>query len=200
MPDRISALPVVDGLRLDPARRALLRPGEAVADPAGRTHRLPRFFFRVDAWDQAKGLAVTEHFTLAELIKVDCREAAPLWRQFPHYIPCAVLILARYLEAFRQRVGTYVCVCANGGYRSPAHGLNGSPGPHNWGTAADICRVGDTFLDREAEIARYGALFAALAPEAHVAKPGTGPGETFDHLHVDLGYVTAVTAACDEAP
>ena len=90
-------LPIIDGLLLSDELRALLRPGESIADGWGRVHRLPRFFYRVESWEQAKGTKLTAHFTLAELMSVDCREAETLFRSFPHHVPCAVSVLARYL-------------------------------------------------------------------------------------------------------
>ena len=58
---------------------------------------------------------------------------------------------------------------ANGGYRSPAHRLNDSS-PHCWGTAADIYRVGDTYLDDEKSIPRYRDLAESLGPQVCVRR------------------------------
>ena len=85
---------------------------------------------------------LTPNFGLWEFIDVDVREAEPL-RRFPRYVPCAVTLLARALERFRDHVGTFVHVAANGGYRSPAHALTAHASPHCWGTAANIYRIGD---------------------------------------------------------
>ena len=112
-------LPVVDGLKLPAELRALLRPDEAMADRAGRSHRLPRFFYEIRSWSQAKELALTPHVRLSELLVVDCREAPRLLDEFPHFVPCAVALLGRVLEDFRGRAGAPVHVAANGGYRSP---------------------------------------------------------------------------------
>ena len=128
-------LPVIDGLRLPEDLRVLLRPDELVPDRSGRTHRLPRFFYEVRSWSQAKELSLTTHVRLSELLIVDSREAARLLEEFPHYVPCAVTLLARVLEDFRVRVGASVYIAANGGYRSPAHRFSATLGPHNWGTA-----------------------------------------------------------------
>ena len=98
----IETLEVVDGLSLPEEYRKLLRPDEAIADAQTRTLRLPRFFYRVASWEQAREMKLTPHFTLAELMAVDCREAPLLLRTFPHYVPCAVSVLARYLEEFRH--------------------------------------------------------------------------------------------------
>ena len=194
------ALRIVDGRTLDSARRALLRPGEVVADALGRQHTLPRFFYEIESWAQAKATPLAPHFTLAELITVDCREAPVLLEEFPHYVPCAVSILARYLEAFRQRVDAPVFIAANGGYRSPAHTFCQPPDPHAWATAANIYRVGDHWLDDREAIEKYARLAEAVAPEFFAKPFGSGPDETDDHLHLDLGYVTFVPRDSDEAP
>jgi hypothetical protein len=192
-------LPPVDGLQLSPELRALLRPDEPVPDRFGRTHRLPRFFYEVRSWSQAKELALTPHLRLSELLLVDCREAPRLLEEFPHYVPCAIGLLARLVEDFRQRAGGPVYVAANGGYRSPAHQLSRPTNAHNWGTAADIYRVGDTWLNTPAAIEKYGALARDLGPEIQALPYGHQPGETDDHLHIDLGYAHVVPASCDES-
>jgi hypothetical protein len=134
---------------------------------------------------------LTPHFALAELMMVDCNESEGLLRHPPHYVPLAVGVLARYLEDFREKAGDEkVYISANGGYRSPAHRLTKAPGVHNWGTAADIYRVGDCYLDDRESIERYGQIFATLGAEVYVAPYGIGEGETDDHLHVDIGYVS----------
>jgi hypothetical protein len=153
------------------------------------THRLPRFFYAIESWQHAKETQLTTHFTLSELITVDCREADLLLHHFPHYVPCAVTVLARYLEDFRQQVDAPVCVAVNGGYRSPAHRLADRPGPHLWATAANIYRVGDTWLDSQKAIERYARIAESLGPEVYVRPYGPAPGETDDHLHFDLGYL-----------
>ncbi len=191
-------LPVVDGLRLAPEVRALLRPDEPVQDRFGRTHRLPRFFYEVRSWSQAKELALTPHLRLSELLTVDCHEAPRLLEDFPHYVPCAICLLARLVEDFRQRAGASVYVAANGGYRSPAHQLSNPPNTHNWGTAADIFRVGDTWLNTPASIEKYGALARELGMEIRALPYGHQPGETDDHLHLDLGYAHVIPGSCDE--
>src|SRR4030095_4059735 len=112
--------PIV-GLTLSAKYRALLRPGEAESDSAGNVHRLPRFFYEIGSWQDAHAIRLTPHFTLAELMLVDCREAEPLLRHFPHYVPCAVILLAAFLEDFRREVGAPVFISANGGYSAPAH-------------------------------------------------------------------------------
>jgi hypothetical protein len=188
-------LRAVDGLTLSAEYRAALRPGEAVTDENGKLHHLPRFFFEVPTWEHAHSLRVATHFSLSELITVDSREAELLLRTFPHYVPCAILALARYLEDFRRQVDAPVFVSANGGYRSPSHGVNRGPSLHNWGTAADIYRVGDTYLNDEKSITRYGEIAASLGDEVHVRVFREGD----DHLQVDLGYLTLVPRECSES-
>ena len=192
-------LPVVDGWRLSAELRALLRPDEAATDRLGHTHRLPRFFYEVRSWSQAKELALTPHVRLSELLVVDCREAPRLLEEFPHYVPCAVSLLARTLEEFRAKVGAPIFIAANGGYRSPAHRFSSVGGPHQWAVAADIYRIGDTLLNHRAAIEKYAALARELAPEINVLPYGHQPGETDDHLHLDLGYAHLIPGGCDEA-
>jgi hypothetical protein len=189
-------LRAVDGLGLSPEHRVALRPGEAVTGANGKRHHLPRFFFEVPSWEEAHSLRVASHFALSELITVDSREAELLLRTFPHYVPCAILALARYLEDFRRQVDAPVFVSANGGYRSPSHRINrGVVSLHSWGTAADIYRVGDTYLNDEKSITRYGEIAASLGAEVNVRSYREGD----DHLQVDLGYLTLVPRECSES-
>lgn len=183
-------MPVVDGRTLPKEVRDLLRPGETVAAQDGCLHVLPRFFYAVASWEAARQIRLTAHFTLAELISVDCREAPLLLQSFPHFVPCAVSVLARYLEELRARVEAPVMVAVNGGYRSPAHRGAGPLGPHAWGVAANIYRIGDTWLDGERSIERYGKVAAGIGQEVSVKPFGHGHGETDDHLHVDLGFLS----------
>jgi hypothetical protein len=190
-----SVLKGVDGLQLDPQRRALFRPGEPIQGQDGIVHHLPRFFFEVPTWPAAREMRISAHFKLAEVMTVDCREAELLLKQFPHYVPCAILVLARYLESFRAEVNAPVFISANGGYRSPAHRLSSATSRHHWGTAADIYRVGDTYLDDERAIERYRQIATDLGQEIMVRPYTAGD----DHLHLDLGFVTLVPADCSEA-
>lgn len=188
-------LRAVDGLSLSAEHRAALRPGEAVTAEDGTLHHLPRFFFEVPSWEEAHSLPIAAHFALSELITVDSHEADLLLRTFPHYVPCAILALARYLEDFRREVNAPVFVSANGGYRSPAHRANRGVSLHNWGTAADIYRVGDTYLNDEKTIARYAGIAGSLGAEVFVRPYKDGD----DHLQVDLGYLTLVPRECSES-
>ncbi len=192
-------LPLVDGRTLPEEHRALLRPGELITDGWGRQHRLPRFFYRVDSWEQAKTTKLTAHFTLSELMAVDCREADLLFRSFPHYVPCAVSVLARYLQEFRSRVEAPVSISVNGGYRSPAHAMSQVASPHLWGAAADIYRIGDNYVDSSKILERYARVAESIGQEVYVKPFGHGPGETDDHLHFDLGFLAVVPRDFTEA-
>jgi hypothetical protein len=188
------ALEVVDGFKLSEQHRALLKPGEAVADERGVVHHLPRFFYSVPSWREAHDLRVAPHFKLSELMTVDCREAELLLTHFPHYVPCAVVLLARYLEDFRRDVDSVVFVSANGGYRSPAHRRNRVKTAHPWATAADIYRVGDTYLNDQKSIAKYAEIARALGPNVFVRPYSEGD----DHLHLDLGFLTVTPREISE--
>jgi hypothetical protein len=192
-------LRAVDGLHLPDEYRALLRPGEAETDSRGRTHYLPRFFYEIHSWQEAHDIRLAPHFTLAELMLVDCREAGLLLNQFPHYVPCAVTLLAMALENFRHEVDAPVFISANGGYRSPAHQLGDRNSIHGWGTAANIYRIGETFLSEAKSITKYAAIAASLGPGVFVRHFGFGSGQTDDHLHLDLGFATVTPRGCGEA-
>jgi len=180
-------LPVVPAEDLPPDVRRVLRPGEMLQDRDDADRVLPSTFLRVDSWNQARETQLTPHFTLSELIGVDVREA-PVLRSFPRYVPCAVLLLAAGLELFRLEVGTYVHIAANGGYRSPGHALSRHASRHCWGTAANIYRIGDSYLDTQEEIEKYAAIARRVIPGAWVRPFGLEDGEADDHLHIDIGY------------
>src|SRR6266446_7524856 len=175
---RTDSLRSIDGLCLAEEYRALLRPGESETGATGNVHRLPRFFYEIGTWEEAHEIRLAPHFTLAELMLVDCREARLLLTQFPHYVPCAVILLARLLEDFRHEVDAPVFISANGGYRSPAHQIGGAKSIHAWGTAANIYRVGDTFFSEARSIEKYGAIAASLNQAVLVRRFGPGAGET----------------------
>ena len=196
---RTELLRPIDGLRLGEAYRVLLQPGESETDANGTVHRLPRFFYEIGSWEEAHEIRPAPHFTLAELVLVDSREARLLLNQFPHYVPCAILLLARLLEDFRREVDAPVFISANGGYRSPAHQIGGPKSIHAWGTAANIYRVGDTFLSDAKSIGKYGAIAASLSPAVVVRPFGREKGQTSDHLHIDLGYASLTPRECSEA-
>jgi hypothetical protein len=196
---RIEFLRPIDGLCLAEEYRALLRPGENEAGANSTVHRLPRFFYEIGSWEEAHEIRLAPHFTLAELMLVDCREARLLLSQFPHYVPCAILLLARFLEAFRREVDAPVFISANGGYRSPAHQIGGARSIHAWGTAANIYRIGDTFLSDTKSMEKYRAIAASLGPAVFVRPFGREKGQTSDHLHIDLGYVRLTPRESSEA-
>jgi len=189
-------LAVADGLDLDAPVRSLLMPGVRVRDSHARIRRLPRFFYVVESWNAALQTRLTPHFAIWEFMDVDLYEPAPL-RRFPRYVPCAIATLAAHLEVLRGQLGASIHIAANGGYRSPSHGRSTPGSPHAWGTAANIYRIGDEYLDERDRIERYASLATALLPTLRARPYGPGPGCVDDHVHLDLGYVTAVPA---EAP
>ncbi|MEX2609063.1 MAG: hypothetical protein WEA24_03895 [Gemmatimonadota bacterium] len=188
MPEGALPLPIVDARHLDQDWRAILRPGERLEAADGAARALPTLFYRVDAWETALELPLTPNFKLWEFIGVDVREA-PAQRFFPRYVPCAVSALAAHLEMFRQAAGSYVHVAANGGYRTPAHQLTRGASPHCWGTAANVYRVGDDWLESRETIERYAALARKVSAALWVRPYGSGVGEADDHLHIDIGYL-----------
>lgn len=190
-------LPIVDGLRLDKPLRDVLMPGRYLYDDNGYARKLPRYFYEVPSWEHAMNIQLTPGFALWEFIQTDVREAAPL-RAFPRYVPCAITMLALCLERFRDVVGTYVYIAANGGYRSPRHALNNNATPHSWGTAVNIYRVGDVFLDDREAIERYAALARQTLAGVWTRPFGSGRGETDDHLHLDFGYVLSMPRGAPE--
>src|SRR5205085_11991178 len=193
---RTEFLRPIDGLILAEEYRTLLRPDESEAGANATVHRLPRFFYEIGSWDEAREIRLAPHFTLAELMLVDCREARLLLSQFPHYVPCSILLFARFLEDFRREVDGPVFISANGGYRSPAHQIGGAKSIHAWGTAANIYRIGDTYLDNGKSIERYGSVALSLGPAVFVRPFGREPGKTDDHLHIDLGFAGLTPREC----
>ena len=196
-PDGLLPLPLVDGCELDEKLRAALQPGEWMEDRSGVAHQLPRWFYEVDSWDTATRTPVAEHFTLHEFMGVDVRESDVV-RLFPRYIPTTVTLLAANLELLRQSVGTYVWIAANGGYRSPSHRLTDHASPHCWGTAANIYRVGDEWLDTQERIERFAAVARRVAPGLWLRPYGHEKGFADDHLHVDIGYTRQTPRGQDD--
>jgi hypothetical protein len=184
-------LRLVDGRGLERRYRDVLMPGVALRDHDGRARVLPRYFYEVSSWAQARETELSRHFTVSEFIHTDVREAPPL-RVFPRYIPCATLLLAFALEQLRDAVGTYVFIGANGGYCSPRHKGTGGASPHCWGTAANIYRIGDTYLDTPETIRRYASIAREVIPTVWTRPLGDQRALTDDHLHLDLGYVVSV--------
>jgi hypothetical protein len=184
-------LRVVDGYRLEKRYRDALQPNGLLCDSSGRARQLPRYFYEITSWEQARAVRLAPHFDLWEFIQTDVREADPQ-RAFPRYVPCAITMLALALERFRDAVGALVHIAANGGYRSPRHAVTRHASPHCWGSAANIYRIGDAYLDTRQEIERYGEIARAVLPGAWVRPFGQSVGFTDDHLHVDFGYVLSV--------
>lgn len=191
MPISLNDLPVVDAHELPRDVRALLRPGETLRDREGTEHVLPRWFYEVDSWETALDTVVAPHFMLWEFMTIDVREAERFRQRFPRYVPCAIALLASSLEVFRQAVGTYVHIAANGGYRTPSHRLTRSASRHCWGSAANIYRVGDDWLDTREMIEKYAAIARTVLPAVWIRPYGPEDGMADDHLHLDLGYVAA---------
>lgn len=189
---------VVDAFDLDDELRTLLKPGEMVRDGQGRRHRLPRYFYEIPSHDAAVQIRLTPHFGLNEFILVDLKEA-PRLQQFPLYIPCAVRLLAFFLEQFRAAAGASVHVAVNGGYRSPAHKMSINATAHMWGTAADVYRVGSTIVRSKELIDRFNDLAEELSDDVMVLPYGHETGTNVDdHVHIDLGYVTVIPREISE--
>ncbi|MCU1244978.1 MAG: Peptidase [Acidobacteria bacterium] len=191
-------LKIVDAFDLDDELRNILKPGEMIKDQQGRRHKLPRYFYEIADRETAMGVRVSPHFGLNEFILVDLREA-PRLQQFPRYVPCAVRVLAFYLEQLRIDVGASLHIAVNGAYRSPAHKLSLGATPHMWGTAADIYRVGNQILKTKELIERYNEMAEELSSDVHVLPYGHVNGATADdHVHLDLGYITVIPREISE--
>ena len=189
---------VVDASDLDDELRSLLRPGDLVRDAAGRRHRLPRYFYEVASHEAAVDIRLAPHFGLNEFILVDLKEA-PRLQAFPRYVPCAVRMLAFFLEQFRVAVNASVHIAVNGGYRSPAHRMSGNASPHMWGTAADIYKVGGSIVKTKELIDRFNDVAEELSDDVKVLPYGHETGTTVDdHIHIDLGYVLVVPREISE--
>lgn len=189
---------VVDACDLDDELRSLLKPGEMVRDAEGRRHRLPRYFYEIPSHEAAVALRLSHHFGLNEFTLVDLKEA-PRLLQFPRYVPCAVRVLAFYLEQFRRDAGASVHIPVNGGYRSPSHKLSLTATPHMWATAADIYRIGTTILKGKETIEKYNAIAEDLSDDLHILPYGHVTGANADdHVHLDLGYITVIPREISE--
>ena len=187
----ISSIPIADGRTLDYARRAALRPGELVRDETGRARRLPWLFYEVASWQMAREIELAPNFGLWEFMDVDLHEPAIL-RTYPRYVPCGVLLLATALSALRQQLKQPVWISANGGYRSPSHGRSRVGSTHSWGTAANIYRVGDEWLDSQTAIERVAGVATRTVPALWARPFGADVGLSDDHVHLDLGFATHV--------
>jgi hypothetical protein len=191
-------LKVVDAYDLDDELRSILKPGDMVRDADGRRHRLPRYFYEIPSHEVALATKLTPHFGLNEFVLADLKEA-PRLHGYPRYIPCAIRILAFYLEQFRAACGASVHVAVNGGYRSPSHKLAHNASPHMWGTAADIYRIGTNIVKTKEAIDRYNEIAEELSDEVHVLPYGHITGRSADdHVHIDLGYMTLIPREISE--
>ena len=191
-------LKVVDAYDLDDELRSILKPGEMVRDGEGRRHRLPRYFYEIPSHDVAMSTRLTAHFGLNEFILSDLKEASRL-HGYPRYVPCAIRILAFYLQQFRNACGASVHIAVNGGYRSPSHKLAHNASPHMWGTAADVFRIGSNILKTQEAITKYNEIAEDLSDELHVLPYGHVTGKNADdHVHIDLGYMTLVPREISE--
>ena len=198
MSDEEQGLKVVDAFDLDDDLRSVLKPGEMIRDGDGRRHRLPRYFYEIPSHEVAMATRLTPHFGLNEFILTDLKEASRL-QQYPRYVPCAVRLLAFYLEQFRSAAGASVHIAVNGGYRSPTHKLSQNASPHMWGTAADVYRIGSTILRTRETIEKYNDIAEDLSNEITVLPYGHVTGkDADDHVHLDLGYITLVPREISE--
>jgi hypothetical protein len=192
------SIKVVDACDLDDELRSLLNPGGMVLDAQKRRHRLPRYFYEIPTREAAISIRLTQHFGLNEFTLVDLKEHARL-QEFPRYIPCAVRVLAFYLEQFRKDAGGSVHIAVNGGYRSPSHKLSEYATPHMWGTAADIYRIGSTILKGKETIEKYNGIAEDSSDDLHVLPYGHVTGlNADDHVHLDLGYITVIPREISE--
>ncbi|HYH10399.1 MAG TPA: hypothetical protein VEK11_25365 [Thermoanaerobaculia bacterium] len=193
-----SALKVVDAFDLDDELRAILKPAGMVFDSQGRRHRLPRYFYEIPSHEVAARTRLTTHFSLNEFILSDLKEETRL-QQYPRYVPCAIRILAFYLEQFRTACGASVHIAVNGGYRSPSHKLAHGATAHMWGTAADVYRIGTTILKSKEAIEKYNDIAEDLSEDITVLPYGHVTGKNADdHVHIDLGYITLVPREINE--
>ena len=191
-------LKVVDAFDLEDKVRTILKPGEMVRDTQGRRHRLPRYFYEIPSHDAAQATRLTPHFAMNEFILTDLKEA-PRLQQYPRYVPCAVRILAFYLEQFRAACGASVHVAVNGAYRSPSHKLSQHATPHMWGTAADIYRIGSAILKTRELIEKYNDIAEDLSEDIMVLPYGHDTGRSADdHVHLDLGFITLIPREISE--
>lgn len=198
MNDEQQGLKVVDAFDLDDELRSALKPGEMIRDAQGRRHRLPRYFYEIPSHEVAMSTKLTSHFGLNEFILTDLKEA-PRLQKYPRYVPCAVRILAFYLEQFRSAAGASVHIAVNGGYRSPSHKLSTNATAHMWGTAADIFRIGTTILKTREMIEKYNEIAEDITDEVYVLPYGHVTGRNADdHVHLDLGYLTLVPREISE--
>jgi hypothetical protein len=191
-------LKVVDAFDLEDEVRTILKPGEMVKDGQGRRHRLPRYFYEIPSHEAALATRLTQHFGMNEFVLNDLKEA-PRLQQYPRYVPCAIRVLAFYLEQFRTACGASIHIAVNGAYRSPMHKLSIQATPHMWGTAADVYRIGTAILKSKDQIEKYNEIAEDLSDDIMVLPYGHDTGRTADdHVHLDLGFVTLIPREISE--
>ena len=190
-------LKIVDAFDLEPEVRSLLMPQEMAEGKDARQHQLPRYFYEIPSHEAARGVRLSPHFGLNELLLVDLKEAERL-RAYPRYVPCAVRILAFYLQRLREAVGAPIHLAVNGGYRSPAHKLSVGATPHMWGTAADLYRIGGQVLNEKDTIEKFNRVAEDTSDDLWVMPYGHEIGKTDDHIHLDLGYISLVPREMSE--
>src|SRR5436305_1673123 len=176
------SLRIIDGFRIDKARRDALMPGGVLRDRDGRTRQLPRYFYEVESWSAAVEQEIAPHFNMWEFIHTDVREVEAL-RFFPRYVPCAVTLAAAMLERFRDAVGEPVRIAANGGYRSPRHELTSHASTHCWASAVNIYRIGDEYLDTRDRIERYADIAREALPGTLIRPVDEARGSAHDNPH-----------------
>lgn len=186
--DAFQGLKIVDAFDLDDEVRSILRPGEMLKDREGRRHRLPRYFYEIPSRQEATEIRLTPNFRLNEFIQVDIKET-PRFQEYPRYIPCAVRILAFYLQRVRETIGLSMHVTVNGGYRSPAHRMAAHASCHMWATAVDVYRIGTTILREEETITKFNRIAEDVSDDLQASPYGHSEGFADDHIHLDLGYL-----------
>ena len=106
-----------------------------------------------------------------------------------------MVLIARYLEDLRRDADGVDRWSARTAVIAPRLIERNEPkSPHCWATAADIYRVGGTYLDNERSISKYADMAQSLGPQVF-ARPYT---EGDDHLHIDLGFITVTPRNCSE--
>src|SRR5207247_2213007 len=186
-----------DGFGHGAGVRSLLLAQGMAEGKDGRQHQLPRDFYEIPGHEAARGVRLSPHFGLNELLLVDLKEAERL-RAYPRYVPCAVRILAVYLERLREAVAAPIHLAVNGGYRSPAHKLSVGATPHMWGTAADLYRIGGQVLNEKDTIEKFNRVAEDTSDDLWVMPYGHEIGKTDDHIHLDLGYISLVPREMSE--
>ncbi len=170
--------------------RSLLRPGEMVRDAAGTAASPSALLLRSSlATRRRRRSSLTPHFASTSSSSSTSRRRSRL-QDYPRYVPCAVRILAFYLERFREAFGASLHIAVNGGYRSPAHKLYAPASlAHVGNRRPTSTAIGTSILnDQESDRAATGKRPRRSADELNVLPYGHDVGKADDHLHFDLGY------------